>query len=134
MPKRTYPPEVEAKRRAYSSAWAKRKRKEDSNYRKKISDVSLAYYHKNREKILLKSAAIRNFLNEKKSVPCVDCGIKYPPYVMDFDHVRGDKLFNLGSYGARAMGSIIAEISKCDVVCSNCHRERTQKRFLEKRS
>ena len=26
-----------------------------------------------------------------KDKPCADCGIKYPYYVMDFDHVRGDK-------------------------------------------
>src|SRR5436309_9336468 len=27
----------------------------------------------------------------KESTPCVDCGRRYPHYVMDFDHVQGTK-------------------------------------------
>ena len=53
---------------------------------------------------------------------------------MDLDHVRGEKLFELGSTRGRQSKSIIAmeaEIAKCDVVCSNCHRERTHQRRLD---
>lgn len=65
-----------------------------------------------------------------KSVPCMDCGITYPPHVMDFDHVRGEKLFEIGLALSRnkAMPKILLEIEKCDVVCSNCHRIRTYNR------
>ncbi len=28
----------------------------------------------------------RVIVREAKSVPCADCGVKYPYYVMDFDH------------------------------------------------
>jgi hypothetical protein len=66
----------------------------------------------------------RAILLEAKSKPCADCGVQYPPYVMDFDH-KGDKKFNLGGALSRSLDSLIAEIAKCDVVCSNCHRERT---------
>ena len=65
--------------------------------------------------------------DKAKSVPCADCGVSYPPYVMDFHHVRGDKEFNIAQHVANAGSEkrLIAEIDKCEVLCSNCHRERT---------
>jgi hypothetical protein len=65
------------------------------------------------------------FLNAVKSAPCVDCGRTYPPYVMDFDHVVGGKVSGVGSMRCHSMARLIAEIAKCEVVCANCHRERT---------
>ncbi len=46
---------------------------------------------------------------------------------MDFDHVRGEKKFNLGSVLALNVSAEILdeEIAKCDIVCANCHRIRT---------
>lgn len=74
---------------------------------------------------------IIEFIRSKKTgTPCADCGITYPFYVMDFDHIRGKKEFNL-SRAQNKMAShsrIVDEIKKCEVVCSNCHRERTWKR------
>jgi hypothetical protein len=46
---------------------------------------------------------------------------------MDFDHVRGEKLFNIGQTLSVAMPKFLTEISKCDIVCANCHRIRTNK-------
>ncbi len=68
-------------------------------------------------------------VQEKKNRPCADCGERYPPYVMDFDHL-GDKVAPV-SYMVPVYGSerILAEIAKCEVVCSNCHRLRTYRRF-----
>jgi hypothetical protein len=46
---------------------------------------------------------------------------------MDFDHVRDEKFASVSqlvSYGY-GIASIDAEIAKCDLVCSNCHRYRT---------
>jgi hypothetical protein len=65
-----------------------------------------------------------------KDCPCQDCGRSYPHYVMDFDHVRGEKLLNIGQASQKNLAPkrIIDEIAKCDVVCSNCHRERTHQR------
>jgi hypothetical protein len=68
---------------------------------------------------------------ERKSKPCGDCGVQYPPYVMDFDHLEGEaKKFNISHMRRRRMAfeKIEAEMDKCEVVCSNCHRERTNKR------
>jgi hypothetical protein len=70
-----------------------------------------------------------------KARPCVDCGKSYPPYVMDFDHVpgRGAKLFNLSqvSKAGYSRERLTLEAAKCDVVCSNCHRERSWRRNLQ---
>ena len=69
------------------------------------------------------------FINNHKDKPCMDCGNSFPIISMDFDHRPDEKkLFNLASAWGRNIDKIIAEIAKCDVVCSNCHRLRTEKR------
>lgn len=62
----------------------------------------------------------------KQHSVCADCGGKFPPCCMHFDHVpgRGPKLFNLGS-GDYSIKAVQAEIEKCDIVCANCHAIRT---------
>jgi hypothetical protein len=63
----------------------------------------------------------------KKDKPCIDCGIILPPDVMDFDHVRGEKLFPLCRSTTKKYRSFIAieeEAKKCDIRCPNCHRMR----------
>jgi len=66
-------------------------------------------------------------VQEYKNKPCSDCGIRYPYYVMDFDHVRGKKKFNISIAPNKMISHaiILEEIAKCDVVCANCHRIRT---------
>ena len=70
----------------------------------------------------------RNFLDKLKDKPCADCGKKYPPYVMDFDHrERNDKISEIAHMAGRnwSFEKIKKEIEKCDLVCANCHRIRT---------
>jgi len=65
-------------------------------------------------------------INKLKDVPCQDCGQKFPPEAMDFDHRAGEtKLFNVGCGYSYTIANVIAEIDKCDIVCANCHRIRT---------
>src|SRR3990167_3136841 len=72
---------------------------------------------------------VRDTINSHKNVPCTDCGKCYPSYVMDFDHVRGIKVKPVGSMlNQTRLDKVLDEIAKCEVVCSNCHRERTHKR------
>lgn len=66
--------------------------------------------------------------NELKSLPCTDCHISYPSESMDFDHVRGEKLFNVSTGIQKPDAIFFAEIAKCELVCANCHRERTNLR------
>lgn len=69
----------------------------------------------------------------KESSPCSDCGSYYPYYVMDFDHVRGRKQKNVMELvPTLSRKKIDEEISKCEIVCSNCHRKRTHFRKLKK--
>lgn len=66
---------------------------------------------------------------------CTDCGIEYPYFVLEFDHLpQFKKSFPLSAAGHkdRNMDEILAEIDKCEIVCSNCHRFRTEMRKAEK--
>lgn len=93
------------------------------------------HYENNKEQYKRRNTEARSerldILRTAKSVPCADCGISYPPYVMDFDHrdpktkVKGVRV--LASFSTPRL---IEEMSKCDVVCSNCHRERTHQQRL----
>lgn len=82
------------------------------------------YLERNRQRADL----FTSYVNNSKDTPCMDCGLEYPPYVMDFDH-RPDqeKCFNIGTKARRvsSLSKLEIEIAKCDVVCSNCHRIRT---------
>jgi hypothetical protein len=61
--------------------------------------------------------------------PCVDCG-ESDPDVLDFDHVRGVKVCEIGAMVSKGVGLAVflAEIDKCDIRCANCHRRITRKR------
>jgi len=74
----------------------------------------------------------RDWMHEVKDCPCMDCGVKYHPAVMEFDHRLGTKkLFNV-SVGvlSRSRRVVLEEMSKCDIVCANCHRMRTWNRSV----
>ncbi|MFF6781445.1 hypothetical protein [Streptomyces sp. NPDC012510] len=69
-------------------------------------------------------------LDALKDVPCADCGGRFPRVCMDFDHVRGEKIESISRMIRMSYSweNILAEIAKCEVVCSNCHRIRTADR------
>lgn len=69
------------------------------------------------------------YIRSVKDKPCADCGIKYPYYVMDLDH-KFDKKFNFNTAYNQGRLKLVEEVKKCDVVCSNCHRERTHQRRM----
>jgi len=65
----------------------------------------------------------------KENTPCADCNQYYPSYVMQFDHLPGNKKeFQLSNGYLFSDISIKKEISKCELVCANCHAIRTHKR------
>ena len=72
----------------------------------------------------------REWLTKLKDKPCLDCGVKYPTCVMEFDHVKGVKKAGVGQLlgHERSREAILTEIAKCELVCANCHRIRTAKR------
>lgn len=77
-----------------------------------------------------KRREIRDYIRlGKVGIPCTDCGGTFPPTCMDWDHLDASaKEFNISGDSTRELYSydkIDAEIKKCELVCSNCHRIRT---------
>jgi hypothetical protein len=64
----------------------------------------------------------------KDNKPCTDCRKTYRYWIMDFDHIKGEKTANMNVLQNGNMHTILNEISKCDLVCANCHRIRTYNR------
>jgi hypothetical protein len=77
------------------------------------------------------TAERKDLIRALKDRPCFDCGEQFHFMAMEFDHVRGEKLHEVGRMVYRSLGAIVAEAAKCDVVCANCHRVRTWKRAGE---
>lgn len=97
-------------------------------------EITRSHYRRNKQAYLDRNARTyhrhRELIRQAKARPCADCGVQYPYYVMDFDHRDGaTKSFMLSDVPRATSKSLMREIAKCDVVCSNCHRERTQKRL-----
>jgi hypothetical protein len=100
------------------------------------SEYKKEHYRKNKTAYRLSVKRRRDRLKKRlrtaKDKPCADCGVKYPYYVMDFDHRdANEKLGNvtqLISWGNVSEKGLLEEIAKCDVICANCHRERTHRR------
>ena len=59
--------------------------------------------------------------------PCIDCG-EPDIVVLEFDHVCGEKKTTVSTMYNLTWERTLDEIAKCEVVCANCHRRRTQKR------
>ena len=61
------------------------------------------------------------FIAEAKSSGCLLCGEMYAP-ALDFHHVYG-KDFQISQTWASSLDRLREEISKCVVLCANCHRK-----------
>jgi hypothetical protein len=66
----------------------------------------------------------------KEDSGCVDCGEKYPHFMLHFDHKpEFKKLGSVGElYSRWGKEKGLAEMAKCDIVCANCHAIRTYNR------
>jgi len=66
-------------------------------------------------------------LQQLRDVACADCHQRFPFFAMDFDHRDpADKLFEVPRMlGRVTTQELLEEVSKCDIVCANCHRDRT---------
>jgi hypothetical protein len=102
------------KRRLYSANWRSR----NPEYARSKSSV------RHRER--------KAFVDWLKGLPCTDCATLFPPVCMDFDHVRGKKVINVGNMLLWNWERFAEEILKCEIVCSNCHRIRTHRRLKER--
>ena len=80
-----------------------------------------------REKVARVRAEQVDLLRAFRANPCFDCGRRFPWYVMDFDHREpSSKTGDLNTLVGRVgLVRLLDEVAKCDIVCANCHRERT---------
>jgi len=107
--------------------------KEETDFnrrKKKCRSYLYGICKKCNQKLSLKSR-IRNrqFIHEYlKTHSCIDCPEK-DIVALEFDHVRGKKIKAVArmAQDAFSLESIIEEIAKCDVRCSNCHKKRHAK-------
>lgn len=118
------------------SEFNKRKRSKDG-LQPQCRNCQRKYYRENRDHIRKLIRDVKEKLKEEQAQlivsylhehPCVDCG-ETDIVVLEFDHCRGEKRMNVTTMiGAYATSTVMKEIEKCDVVCSNCHTRRTAKR------
>lgn len=119
-------------RRTYRTTEARRrsaKRYADKN-RDKMKAYAHSWQERNRERTRSytrsRTRKIRAFATRwKLAAGCIDCGYSAHPAALDFDHV-GEKRFNVGS--APSLRRLVAEISRCEARCANCHRIKTRER------
>lgn len=75
----------------------------------------------------IRADLLSKFIQDIKTQPCSDCGESFHFASMQFDHCRGEKLFNLADAVGleKSYDTVLDEIKKCDVVCANCHALKT---------
>jgi hypothetical protein len=60
---------------------------------------------------------------------CMDCKLPHPYWRLDFDHLRDKQaLLSRAASDCWSLTRIVDEMAKCEIVCANCHRDRTQAR------
>lgn len=76
-----------------------------------------------------REATRRDLLLALRDRPCHDCLSRLPPFVMQFDHRDpATKSFLVCQTWLSSESRILSEAAKCDIVCPNCHRDRTYRR------
>lgn len=104
-------------KREYNKKWYQRNR---SSHLQAVLKNSRRYYKE-----------LSLWIRGLKDRPCTDCKKKYPYYVMHFDHLgRARKEGHISRMVASRLPKekIEAELRKCELVCANCHAERTHRR------
>lgn len=105
------------------SAYYKAHYKKPERQRAQIANVNKLKWQK-REESMMEVTIL-------KSRPCADCKKCYDPVCMDFDYLPEFKKNYAVSYMVQngyKLATILKEIAKCELVCSNCHRLRTKNR------
>lgn len=100
------------KRREYRNRWYRNNKESEKRYAKKQKERIKKWY-----------------MEYKKTLKCQRCP-ESDPICLDFHHKRNNKgkeISIMASHGY-SIKSIIKEISKCLVLCSNCHRKEHDKK------
>lgn len=94
-------------------------------YNKEYNKV---WYQKNKQIVIerrkQRQIEIRNwYRNYKSTLCCASCGESHPACLQFHHKDRTEKKFTLGDVASRATSvkALMKEISKCEVLCVNCH-------------
>lgn len=97
-----------------------------SHYKKHSKDYISRSKKRNKQQHIDNRLKMKDYLLDKE---CCDCHEK-DPVVLQFDHVRGEKLRPISVMVARcSWEKVLREIEKCDIRCANCHLRKTARDF-----
>jgi hypothetical protein len=103
-------------------------------HRDKMIKYRIDYYYRNRDseitRIIKRRQDIQSWFKKyKSSLKCANCG-ENDPICLDFHHtdssLKDNHVSKMIGHG-NSINSILKEISKCEVLCSNCHRKEHNK-------
>lgn len=101
------------------------KKENDAEYRR----ANMPYFV---EKAKAQRVEVAKWYAALKDKPCNDCGGKFDPVCMQWDHLpqysKSANVSNLAKTGRKS--AVLAEIKKCELVCANCHALRTKNRHI----
>src|SRR5438445_3045318 len=102
----------------------------DEARRAYFREYNKGWYQRHRERILEKCKQRKDELREwlrqyKSNLCCIECGENHPACLQFHHRDKGEKSFTIGWMLARetyiSIKKLEKEISKCDVLCGNCH-------------
>jgi len=107
--------------RYQSEDWKEYQRNYQRSWHQRNKEKRLARLY---EKKAARKVAIHSYIQHMKNqLRCVDCGQQHPA-TLHFHHRNSeDKVFNISDavYKGFSLDRIKKEISKCIVLCANCH-------------
>lgn len=104
-------------------------RKRSRKYYKENPDIHKQNVNKRKKRIIQESKErMLDYLSDKV---CVDCGYSTNLAALQFDHVRGEKQYEVSELVNRGYPwkTILKEIKKCEIRCANCHAIKTATDF-----
>jgi len=105
---------------AYHQYWATNKAVESTVKARKGNK-------KNQRKARERARVLVKFYTDLAGGCCQKCGYNRSWFALDFHHINSnEKAFNVSQVAVKQNGrneKVVAEIEKCILLCSNCHRE-----------
>lgn len=104
--------------------------KDDEERRAYYREYNKGWYQLHRESILEKRKRHKEELRKwlwryKSKLCCMECGENHPACLQFHHRNREEKSFTIGSILGRrlymSINKLEKEISKCDILCGNCH-------------
>ena len=95
-----------------------------------FKEIRKKWYEKYRKKIIAKNILNKEknvawFHEYRKTLKCNRCGENHPA-CLEFHHSEPNKKeYNIGNiiYSTYSIKTILKEMQKCEVLCSNCHNK-----------